>query len=164
MEPILIIIVIAIIIVAVLISKSTANKPGIQSMKFKGMCIDMSQPQARLVPCDSNGIFNPMIEAQPKEPLLPCPEDKSTPDPTPKDSVVLRDPNSGMCLDIEGCYMDNGTKIRQWVCNGLSAQRFLYKNNMLMAALNTDKCVTVDDNQNVMLMDCNGDESQKWSC
>jgi hypothetical protein len=74
----------------------------------------------------------------------------------------------GLCMDVAGGSRENGTVIQLAYCSGNPAQQFVLSEGSDLVNPQANKCVMVKDGNiqsgtPLVLWDCSGEDSQKWS-
>ncbi|MEV7770148.1 RICIN domain-containing protein [Kitasatospora sp. NPDC086791] len=91
------------------------------------------------------------------------------PNGIPPKVAMLRNVNSGKCLEVADWRTDNGAPVRQWDCHGGASQvwNFVSGTPGTFVNVNSGKCLEVadwrrDNGAPVRQWDCHGGASQNW--
>jgi hypothetical protein len=77
--------------------------------------------------------------------------------------------SSGLCLDIAGASIRNGSNVQQWSCNGGDWQKWSYdpQSGLVRSKADPRFCLdnsgSFDDGANILLWTCNGNANQRFS-
>jgi hypothetical protein len=82
---------------------------------------------------------------------------------------MMKDKNSGKCLDLPGGNQRNGNQLHIWSCDSKNNnQKWDIVDDTTLRKPGTNKCVDISNNQTssgtkIQLWDCHDGGAQKWA-
>jgi hypothetical protein len=79
---------------------------------------------------------------------------------------TIKNPESGLCLNIPDANFTNGAPVGTYPCNGHDSQKFIYDKDSkaIQVKAKPNMCVDQDaSSTNVIVWDCHGGANQQWN-